>query len=59
MDSKTEKFIKKAVARHGDTYSYENVRYISQKIKVEIKCKKHGYFEQSPSNHLFGKGCRK
>lgn len=40
MDSKTEKFIKKAVARHGDTYSYENVRYISQKIKVEIKCKR-------------------
>ena len=25
MDSKTEKFIKKAIVCHGDTYSYERV----------------------------------
>ena len=52
MDSKTEKFIKKAVALHGDKYSYETVNYSSAKEKVKIKCHIHGYFFQSPTNHL-------
>ena len=26
-------------------------------IKIKIGCKIHGIFEQSPSNHLMGKGC--
>ena len=59
MDSKTEKFIKKAVARHGETYSYERVNYSNAKENVEIKCHIHGYFFQSPTNHLSGKGCSK
>ena len=59
MDSKTQKFIKKAIVCHGDTYSYERVNYSNAKEKVEIKCHIHGYFFQSPTNHLSRKGCVK
>lgn len=53
----TEDFIQDAITVHGDNYSYENVKYINNKTKVIITCKKHGDFEQSPKNHLNGKGC--
>jgi superfamily II DNA or RNA helicase len=59
MDSKTEKFIKKAVTRHGDTYSYERVNYINSKEKIEIICNVHGSFLQNPYSHLKGYGCAK
>ena len=44
---------------HGDKYDYSLVKYLNNRTKVKIKCKIHGVFEQSPSNHLKGKTCRK
>ncbi len=52
-----EKFIEKAINVHGDKYNYSKVDYKKAIEKVVIICKKHGEFEQSPNNHLKGKGC--
>ena len=59
MKDKTNIFIEKAKAKHGDRYDYSNTTYINCKTKVIIICKKHGEFEQTPNNHLQGKNCRK
>ena len=52
-----EDFIKKAKAIHGDKYDYTKVIYKNYSTKVEIVCKEHGSFLQTPNNHLFGAGC--
>ncbi len=57
--SNTEDFIIKARLEHGDTYGYDKVVYINAKSNVTITCPKHGDFEQTPNNHLSGKGCNK
>lgn len=55
---KTELFIKKAVAKHKNTYSYDRVSYTDKLTEVEIFCTKHNdYFLQSPAKHLQGTGC--
>lgn len=59
MRDTTESFIEKAKKVHGDTYDYSNVVYKAQKTKVKIVCEEHGEFEQSPTDHLSGKGCIK
>jgi hypothetical protein len=51
-------FAEKAKKVHSDKYDYSLVEYKSAKTKVKIICNKHGVFEQTPSNHLSGKGCR-
>jgi hypothetical protein len=53
----TEEFIIDANKIHGDKYDYSIVNYIAAKIKIQIKCHKHGLFEQIPTNHLKGVGC--
>jgi len=53
------RFIEKAKEIHGDKYNYENAIYEKCYLKIEIGCVKHGYFMQSPSNHLRGQGCPK
>jgi hypothetical protein len=40
-------------------YDYSETEYIKAKIPVKIICKLHGKFEQTPNNHLNGKGCLK
>lgn len=55
--SKTQIFIEKARAVHGDLYNYSRVFYIRSNDKVIITCKTHGDFEQIPDNHLSGRGC--
>lgn len=51
-------FVSKAKAIHGDVYDYSLVRYIGSKQKVDILCKDHGVFQQTPHNHTAGKhGC--
>ena len=55
----TELFREKSIEKHGDTYDYSQVEYINTKIKVKIICKVHGIFEQIPSLHLKGSGCKK
>ncbi|WP_019029054.1 hypothetical protein [Colwellia piezophila] len=47
-----EEFKTQAVAIHGDSYDYSKVNYETSSVKVEIVCKKHGHFLQSPSNHI-------
>lgn len=52
-----EDFIEKARIVHGDKYSYDTVTYVNNRTKVRIMCAKHGVFEQTPRDHLCGKGC--
>ena len=55
----TEEFIKRARQVHGNTYDYSEALYKTAKIKVKIKCTKHGIFEQLPHGHLTGRKCIK
>jgi very-short-patch-repair endonuclease len=57
LSSNTEKFLKKAKEIHGDKYDYSLVEYKKNNLKVDIICKKHGLFKQTPNNHLFNNGC--
>lgn len=52
-------FIKKANKIHKNQYDYSKVIYINSKTKINIICKIHGQFNQSPSNHLANHGCGK
>lgn len=53
-----EEFISRAVNLHGDLYDYSKVLYVKNNVKVEIVCKKHGSFMQTPDGHLTQKqGC--
>lgn len=53
----TEQFIEKARSVHGDVYSYEKSVYVNSIRKIEIVCKTHGSFMQSPGKHIGGCGC--
>lgn len=53
-----EEAIHRFRAVHGDTYDYSKVVYQNNRTKVTIICLKHGEFEQSPSDHMSGKGCK-
>jgi len=55
----TDTFIKKAKSVHGDRYDYSKVQYSKSTVKVKIICSKHGAFEQVPTTHLRGGGCKK
>lgn len=52
-----DEFIKKSNLIHYNEYDYSQVHYVNAKTKVKIICNKHGAFEQTPTNHLSGKGC--
>jgi hypothetical protein len=55
---KTDEFIKKAYYKFGNKYDYSLVKYgVDNKDKVNIICKEHGIFSQSPNSHLRGFGC--
>ena len=53
-----EKFLEKARNVHGDKYDYSKSKIENYKTKIEIICKIHGSFFQTPANHLSGKGCK-
>lgn len=53
----TEDFIKDSIKVHGDRYDYSKVNYIDVTTHVEIICKKHGKFLQTPNTHQGGAGC--
>lgn len=55
--STKEVFTEKARLKHGDLYDYSKVEYVNSRTKVEIICKEHGSFWQTPKNHLNGTGC--
>lgn len=54
-----ELFIEKAINVHEDKYDYSQVEYINSNTKIKIICKEHGFFEQTPTNHLHGQNCPK
>ena len=55
-----EDFIKKANTIHKNKYDYSLVEYKNTNEKIQIKCIKHGIFEQLPKNHLYNEqGCPK
>ena len=52
-----EAFISRANILHNNTYSYHLVNYVNTMTKVNIVCKIHGTFDQTPSMHLSGQKC--
>lgn len=53
-------FIKKAKLIHGDKYDYSKIKYKNISTKIDIICKKHGSFKQTPLHHIHSKsGCPK
>ncbi len=43
--------------KHKNIYDYENVKFAGMLCDVEIICREHGSFHQTPVNHLHGSGC--
>lgn len=54
-----EKFINDANIVHDFKFSYEKFNYVNAHTKGVITCPIHGDFEQSPNDHLNGRGCPK
>ncbi|MBP9886011.1 MAG: hypothetical protein KBF93_06925 [Leptospiraceae bacterium] len=52
-----EDIIKEFKKAHGDKYDYSKVDYIKATSKVNIICKEHGEFLQTPQSHKNGSGC--
>lgn len=52
-------FISKANSVHKNKYNYDKSIYENYNLKIKIECFEHGYFMQTPSNHLRGQGCPK
>lgn len=55
--NKTEYWINQAIEVYGDKYNYSLVDYINSATKIDIICKKHGVFTQTPASHLSEHGC--
>ena len=51
-------FLEKALALHGDKYSYTPCVLTNNRTKVDIFCPEHGDFTQTVNRHLSGSGCR-
>ena len=47
----THTFINKAKATHGDHYDYSTSDYKGGRTNIEIICREHGSFWQTPENH--------
>ena len=55
----TEEFIERAKNVHEDIYDYSKSKYVNNKTKIEIICKKHGSFFMTPNAHISGgSGCK-
>lgn len=52
-------FIEKAKIVHANKFNYEKSKFVNVKTKIVITCPVHGDFEQIPSEHLSGYGCKK
>lgn len=57
--SSKEEYIVKFIETHGSTYDYSEYEYINNRVKSTIICKLHGKFNQTPKNHMQGRGCPK
>ena len=54
-----DSFIEKAKIVHDNKFNYEKSTFVNVKTKIIITCPVHGDFEQIPSEHLSGYGCKK
>lgn len=52
-----DSFIEEARKIHGVRYDYSDSEYKTARLKLAIRCKVHGLFEQVPYVHLKGAGC--
>lgn len=52
-----EEVIKRFKEKHGDIYDYSKVDYKGIDTPIKIRCKKHGYFWQTPYHHMTDNGC--
>lgn len=53
----TAEFIERAIKVHGNRYDYSKSECNGTHNKTTIICPIHGEFEQTPQEHLKGKGC--
>ena len=53
-----EQFLEKANSIHNNKFEYDLTNFNGTSSKINIKCLKHGWFEQSVRNHLMGQGCK-
>jgi len=44
---------------HNNRYDYNKINYINSSTKIDIVCRQHGIFQQTPNKHKQGFGCRK
>lgn len=56
-DIVAKRFIKDAIAVHGDRYSYIVADYVHNRVRIQIICNTHGIFWQTPHSHKNGRGC--
>jgi very-short-patch-repair endonuclease len=54
-----DNFIIDANGIHNNEYDYSLSKYINKSTKINILCKLHGIFSQSPAKHLLGQKCPK
>ena len=52
-----EDVILRFIYKHGDLYDYKLVKYKNIRTHVDIICRKHGIFSQTPKLHFKGNGC--
>lgn len=52
-----EEFIKRCNEVHGNRYDYSCTIYINRRTAIDVRCRKHGLFRQSASDHIAGHGC--
>lgn len=57
IEKSAQLFMSKAIEKHGDIYSYDEVKYVGYTSRVKIACRTHGIFLQTPRKHLEGSGC--
>lgn len=50
-------FLQRAREKHGDLYDYSLVNLVKSSAPVDIICRKHGVFRQTPAHHCSGEGC--
>lgn len=58
MINRKDIFINRAMEKYGDSCDYSLVKYVNCKSEIEIICKYHGLFRQTPEAHLRS-GCSK
>jgi hypothetical protein len=54
-----DEFISKANEIHLFKYDYSEINYVNRITKLKIRCLDHGFFWQTPKNHLAKNGCMK